>query len=143
MRTEDATLAAAPPFGWAVVQGPSMVPTLRDGDRLLVRYSSPVRPGDVVVARHPFQQDLIMVKRAAQRRDGGWWLLGDNPYVPNDSREFGMVPDDLVLGRVLARYRPRNSYSSTVGWLFGAVRPVRLRLSAVVDRSFSRRLRAR
>jgi nickel-type superoxide dismutase maturation protease len=137
MRAEDAATTTAPPLGWAVVQGPSMVPTLRDGDRLLVRYGAAVRPGDVVVARHPFQQDLLVVKRAAQRRDGGWWLLGDNPYVPNDSREFGAVPDDFVLGRVLARYRPRRGYSSAPAWLLGAVRPV------LAERSLSRRLRAR
>ncbi|GGO85546.1 nickel-type superoxide dismutase maturation protease [Wenjunlia tyrosinilytica] len=137
MRTEDTAVAAAPPLGWAAVRGPSMVPTFRDGDQLLVRYGVAVRPGDVVVARHPFQQDLLVVKRAVGRRDGGWWLLGDNPYVPNDSREFGTVPAELVLGRVLGRYRPRKGYSSTAAWLLGAVRPVG------VERSFSRRLRAR
>ncbi|GAB2620763.1 nickel-type superoxide dismutase maturation protease [Streptomyces capparidis] len=143
MRTEDATTPDAPPLGWAVVEGPSMVPTLRDGDRLLVRYGAAVRPGDVVVARHPFQQDLLVVKRAAERRDGGWWLLGDNSFVPNDSREFGVVPAELVLGRAVARYRPRRSYSSAATWVLGAVRPLFPARAAVVERSLSRRLRAR
>ena len=60
------------------VTGPSMVPTLHHGDRLLVQYGARVRPGDVVVLRHPFQQDLLVVKRATERREGGWWVLGDN-----------------------------------------------------------------
>ena len=30
-----------------------MVPTLRDGDAVLVRHSAPIRPGDVVLA--PFR----------------------------------------------------------------------------------------
>lgn len=137
MRTDDTAVAATPPFGKAVVRGPSMVPTLRDGDRLLVRYGAPVRPGGIVVARHPLQQDLLLVKRAAERREGGWWLLGDNPYAEPDSRVFGAVPDELVLARAVARYRPRSAYSSLLSWLFGSVRPL------FADRSPARRLRAR
>ncbi|GAA2472071.1 hypothetical protein GCM10010406_04680 [Streptomyces thermolineatus] len=97
--------AAGPPLGVAEVVGPSMVPTLRHGDRLLVRYGAPVRAGDVVVLRHPLQQDLLIVKRAAGRRDGGWWVLGDNPYAEPDSRQFGAVPEELVLGRAVLRWR--------------------------------------
>ncbi|WP_227025566.1 nickel-type superoxide dismutase maturation protease [Streptomyces tsukubensis] len=96
------------PLGIAEVHGPSMVPTLRHGDQLLVRYGARVRAGDVVVLRHPFQQDLLVVKRAVERRDGGWWVLGDNPYAGGDSTDYGAVPEDLILARVLGRYRPRN-----------------------------------
>lgn len=97
------------PFGVAEVHGPSMLPTLRHGDQLLVRYGARVRPGDVVVLRHPFQQDLLVVKRAVERRPGGWWVRGDNPYAGGDSTDYGTVPRELVLGRVLGRYRPRGS----------------------------------
>ncbi len=96
------------PLGVAVVRGPSMLPTLRHGDRLLVRYGARVRPGDVVVLRHPFQQDLLIVKRAAERRGTGWWVLADNPWAGGDSNDYGVVPRELVLGRVLGRYRPRR-----------------------------------
>ncbi|EDY44256.2 signal peptidase [Streptomyces sp. SPB074] len=95
------------PLGVAEVRGPSMLPTLRHGDRLLVRYGARVRPGDVVVLRHPFQQDLLIVKRAAERRGAGWWVLADNPWAGGDSNDYGVVPRELVLGRVLGRYRPR------------------------------------
>ncbi len=96
------------PLGVAEVRGPSMLPTLRHGDRLLVRYGARVRPGDVVVLRHPFQQDLLIVKRAAERRGAGWWVLADNPWAGGDSNDYGVVPQELVLGRVLGRYRPRR-----------------------------------
>lgn len=135
-----------PPFGTAVVRGPSMVPTLRDGDVLLVRYGAPVRPGDVVVVRHPLQQDLLVVKRAVERREHGWWLLGDNPYAEGDSRLFGTVPDELVLARAVVRYRPRGEAASIPSWLFGAVRPVRSRPdrgALTATGAFVRRLRAR
>ncbi|MFE7777805.1 nickel-type superoxide dismutase maturation protease [Streptomyces sp. NPDC057445] len=129
------------PFGIAEVTGPSMYPTLVHGDQLLVHYAAVLRAGDVAVLRHPLQQDLLIVKRLVERRDGGWWVLGDNPHAEGDSRVFGTVPDELLLGRVRARYRPRGedqrSVRSIVVWLVSAVRPV------LSDRSLSRRLRAR
>ncbi|MGW4027972.1 nickel-type superoxide dismutase maturation protease [Streptomyces sp. NPDC004838] len=129
------------PFGIAEVTGPSMYPTLRQGDRLLVRYGAALKPGDIAVLRHPLQQDLLIVKRLVERREGGWWVLGDNPGAEGDSRVFGTVPHELLLGRVRGRYRPlepgQRSVRAIASWVFSAVRPV------VWDRSVSRRLRAR
>jgi nickel-type superoxide dismutase maturation protease len=95
---------------WSVlrVSGPSMVPALRDGDFVLARRARPgrVRPGDVVVVRHPGRADgLLLIKRAVRREGAGWWLLGDNEFVTSDSREFGAVPDPLVLARAVMRFR--------------------------------------
>ncbi len=91
---------------WRVVRvvGESMAPTLGPGDRLLVR-EGPVREGDVVVAR---RGELMLVKRAVFRQDGGWWLESDNQRAPGrrDSWDFGAVPDADVLGRVVLRYWP-------------------------------------
>ncbi|GAA2400584.1 nickel-type superoxide dismutase maturation protease [Streptomyces glaucosporus] len=123
-------------IGLAEVYNPSMEPTLLPGDLLVVRYGGAVRRGHVVVVRHPFQHDLLIVKRAVERRPGGWWVQGDNPSVRNDSREFGVVPDDLVVARAWVRLRPLRQVQRTpgalLGWLFSGVRPL-----------FSRRLRAR
>lgn len=105
------------PLGLMDVAGPSMVPTLYHGDRLLVRYGARIRPGAVVLVRHPLRQDLLVVKRAAERRTKGWWLLSDNQFVENDSREYGPVPDDLVLGRVLLRLSPNPVWLAPAGWL--------------------------
>ncbi|MEU5372557.1 nickel-type superoxide dismutase maturation protease [Streptomyces sp. NPDC005951] len=120
------------------VTGPSMVPTLYHGDLLLVQYGVPVRPGDVVILRHPFQQDLLVVKRAVERRPGGWWVRGDNTFAGGDSTDYGVVPEELVLARVRARYRPpakgQRSVTAVLGWAASALRPVR---------SASSRLRAR
>ena len=88
----------------------SMEPALRPGDWLLVRRTRRIRPGQIVLARHPRRPEMLIVKRAARRLDGGWWLESDNPDVGAvDSRRFGAVPGPLIEGRVLARYwRPRT-----------------------------------
>jgi nickel-type superoxide dismutase maturation protease len=137
-------------LSWQVVEvtGPSMAPTLLSGDWLLIQKVSSgaeqVREGDVVVLRHPLQQDLLIVKRAVERRGRGWWVLGDNTFVENDSRECGAVPDELVLARARGRFRPPRELQRSVAgiaswatWAASCVRPLR------ADRSFSRRLRAR
>jgi nickel-type superoxide dismutase maturation protease len=92
------------------VTGESMLPVLRPGDRLLVRSGARIAPGDVVVARHP-RQDLLIVKRATRREADGWWLESDNQRAAGrqDSWDFGAVPDGLIVGRVVMRYWPRPS----------------------------------
>ena len=87
-------------IGTVVVRGPSMVPTLYDGDCLLVGRGLRVRPGDLVVARFRERPGLLVVKRAVSPYDGGWLLSSDNPYAPGPSG----VAD--VEARVLWRYRP-------------------------------------
>ncbi|MFD7560384.1 MULTISPECIES: nickel-type superoxide dismutase maturation protease [unclassified Streptomyces] len=130
-------------FGLVEVTGASMVPTLLSGDQLLVRYGARVRPGAVVVLRHPFQQDLLVVKRATERRPGGcWWVLGDNPYnETGDSTVYGPVPDELVLATAVLRLRAREegqrSLRAWLSWAVSALRPLR------ADASASSRLRAR
>ncbi|MBV9384041.1 MAG: S26 family signal peptidase [Streptosporangiaceae bacterium] len=84
-----------------------MVPALRPGDWLLARRTRRIRPGQIVLARNPANPGMLLVKRAARRVRGGWWLESDNPGAGAvDSRRFGPVPDALIVGRVLARYRP-------------------------------------
>jgi nickel-type superoxide dismutase maturation protease len=91
----------------------SMEPALQPGDWLLVRRGlragrpPRIRPGRLVIARYPGRPDLLLVKRAARREPGGWWLESDNPGAGAvDSRSFGVVPPELIEGRVLLRYWP-------------------------------------
>jgi len=92
------------PLFAVLVRGPSMVPTLRDGDALLVRRGGRVRAGDVVVARFRTRPGLLVVKRTVRPQDGGWWIQGDNQLIEDDSRAYGVAD---VIGRVLFRYYPR------------------------------------
>ena len=103
--------AGVPPLvtPWVVarVAGPSMTPTVRSGDRLLVRRSGPgdrVGDGDVVLARFPARPELLVVKRVRRVAPGGHWVEGDNPFVADDSRAYGAA---VVVGRVVGRVWPR------------------------------------
>jgi len=95
------------PWVLATVRGPSMAPTVRSGDRVLVRRVPPgarLRPGAVVLARFPSRPELLVVKRVARAVEGGHWVEGDNPFVTDDSRAFGVA---VVVGRVVGRLWPR------------------------------------
>ena len=91
------------------VNGASMAPLLKAGDEVLVdpgayRRAGP-RPGDIVVTRHPYRSDLSMVKRVARVLENGHCHLeGDNPSESTDSRSFGSLPPELIVGRVTSRF---------------------------------------
>lgn len=87
------------------IVGPSMEPTLLNGELHLVRTGRQVREGDVVVLRHPVRSELLTVKRVVRRQDRGWWVEGDNPGMSSDSREFGAVADEAILGKLVCRLR--------------------------------------
>jgi SOS-response transcriptional repressor LexA len=82
-----------------------MEPTLRAGDLLWVQYGVVPVPGQMVVAR--FADGTLAVKRAAERRESGWWLLSDNPEAGVDSRHRGAVPEGAIVAVVRARL-PRS-----------------------------------
>lgn len=101
------------------VAGPSMRPTLREGQRLVVwtrayRRRDP-RPGEVVVVEHP-ERPLRLVKRVvavpgeeyAGRRlgDDEFLVRGDNRDATTDGLHFGPLPRDRFVGKVLFSYRP-------------------------------------
>lgn len=86
------------------IVGPSMEPALRNGDWWLVRTGGRIRPGDVIVFRHPQRPDAVLVKRVARAAPDGWWVLGDQLAASEDSRAFGQVPADHVVGKLVWRF---------------------------------------
>jgi signal peptidase I len=98
------------------VEGESMIPTYRPGDAVLIArrwITSPVRPGDVVLCRLPAGvpgPDGYLVKRVTSVVSGQVVLHGDGPRS-YDSRVFGPIPVECVLGRVVARLTPPGSAS--------------------------------
>ena len=96
------------------VIGHSMAPTLAAGQVVMIDPNAYQRRNpledEVVVARHPRQSELRIVKRVAAviESDAEGVLLvlaSDNAAAGADSRVFGPVAVDLVLGQVISRLR--------------------------------------
>lgn len=106
----------------AIVQGPSMEPTLRDGD-IVVVWQWGYRPsqGDIVITNSNNPFGVRLVKRvvavggetytpetglSTEVPDGSVFLVGDNRNHSRDSREAGAIPESEVMGKVVARVWP-------------------------------------
>jgi nickel-type superoxide dismutase maturation protease len=85
-----------------------MAPTLQPGDRLLVRRGGGLRQGDIVAVLDPRDEKRILIKRVRDVSDAGIEVRGDNPGFSTDSRTFGPVASDAVIGRAVYRYGPRG-----------------------------------
>jgi nickel-type superoxide dismutase maturation protease len=92
-----------------VVSGPSMLPTLRDGDRCMVRRTRRVAPGELVVFVDPVEPRRLILKRVSEVMPSGIVVAGDNPGASRDSRDYGVVPRYLLVGVARYRYSPRES----------------------------------
>ncbi|WP_051367115.1 S26 family signal peptidase [Hamadaea tsunoensis] len=117
------------------VEGDSMRPTYQDGDRLLVRTGPACRPGDVVVFANPHGPEpgpAMLVKRVAATAgdavpEATRTRIGAGPVPPGrivvlgdavlslDSRNFGYVRADTVVGVVLRELGARREPGVTAG----------------------------
>jgi phage repressor protein C with HTH and peptisase S24 domain len=92
------------------VRGRSMLPTLADGDLLLVRSARRLqrraRQGRLAIVRLSPDRP-VSVKRLGIRDAGGWWVERDNPAEGVDSWQLGRpVPDTDIIGLVVLRVWP-------------------------------------
>lgn len=87
----------------ALVRGPSMLPTLRDGDCVLLRPGATVTEGDLVVGRLRQLPAVLVVKRVVAREGDGWLLASDNPAVEGHGITGGLGD---VEAKVVLRYWP-------------------------------------
>lgn len=91
-------------YRMAVVSGVSMIPTLAPGERLLVRLDGPIVIGDIVVFQRANQFD---VKRILRIEVEGLFVQGDNEQVSTDSRAYGLIPHDNLIGVATYRLWPK------------------------------------
>ncbi|MEO8573788.1 MAG: nickel-type superoxide dismutase maturation protease [Pyrinomonadaceae bacterium] len=90
------------------VAGNSMLPTLKNGDAVMISSSVPIAAGDIVLAQHPYKQSVKMIKRVAAIDDNGRYsLTGDNSDESTDSRTFGTVSIEYIHGKAVCRLRSK------------------------------------
>jgi nickel-type superoxide dismutase maturation protease len=83
------------------IEGDSMLPTFKNGDEILVSITKTFSVGDVVYTKHPFKSSLKIIKRISKfEDDGSVFILGDNLADSTDSRTFGAIPKDNIIGKV-------------------------------------------
>ncbi len=89
------------------VAGPSMIPTLAPGERLLVvpRWRGLER-GDLVALRDPDLPSRLLIKRVEAVSRSRVFVRGDNEGASRDSREFGAVSLGSIVGLAVYRYYP-------------------------------------
>jgi len=117
-------------FTTVVVSGPSMLPTLKSGRRLLASKAywlvGPLRRDDIVVIREADPNagtgyfikriyrlagetvDMVNVPKNYKLADGPYkvpagtvYVLGDNREVSSDSRELGPIELPRIIGKVV------------------------------------------
>ncbi|WP_156756764.1 S26 family signal peptidase [Actinokineospora pegani] len=98
-------------MGWApvrrvTVRGPSMAPTLADGD-LVLAVRLPVRVGHVVLVSWESRPGQLSVKRAVRAVGDRWHVEGDFAEVSTDSRVLGPATVHAVITRRLRPGRTR------------------------------------
>lgn len=91
------------------VSGNSMLPLLEPDQEVLIdpaayRQVFP-QPGDIVVVSHPHQPHKRLIKRVSAVLDNQrYFVVGDNPLESTDSRTFGPVSLEQILGQVTSRF---------------------------------------
>jgi nickel-type superoxide dismutase maturation protease len=93
-----------------VVRGDSMAPNFNDGDWLLfhiLRAKSSDLVGKVVLIQRKSElgKDFLQIKRVTQVTELGIWVEGDNKNASTDSRSWGALEANEVIGKLIFRYR--------------------------------------
>jgi type IV secretory pathway protease TraF len=74
-----------------------MMPTLSNGQIVIAHQIRKFKVGQVVIAHADGRE---VVKRIAEIKNGGVYLLGDNEKHSTDSRKYGFVSDVNIEGIV-------------------------------------------
>ena len=88
-----------------IISGHSMEPTLKTKDTVLVSFlpylfSTP-KKGDIVAIKDP-RDNKVLIKRITNIENNTYFIEGDNKQHSTDSRKFGMIGRDLIIGKVIS-----------------------------------------
>ena len=101
------------------ISGRSMEPTLKSGQRALFLATSPSKRllgnkwlgnkwlGKIVLISRVNSfgaRDFYQVKRVTEIKDGKFFVTGDNSSESTDSREFGWLSAEEIVGKYLFKF---------------------------------------
>lgn len=120
----------AQPF---IVSGSSMEPTFGNGDYLIIdelsyHFRDPQK-GEVIIFHYPLNPSKFFIKRIAYvpgetvemdgekttLKENEYFVLGDNSSKSSDSRIWGTLKEDLIVGRAFLRLWPLNKINFLPG----------------------------
>lgn len=94
------------------LRGKSMMPAFRDGDVVLFVTALRIRGGQVVLFRRGEQE---YIKRVQKRlSDGSLFVVGDNADDSYDSRQYGPICEEQVMGIARLRLWPLKPKAKAV-----------------------------
>ena len=86
------------------VVGDSMNPTIREGDLVIYKPFNPskeeLKKGYLVVLNNPLKNEELIVKRISNQIASSIELRGDNEQISIDSRQFGLINQNEIIGIV-------------------------------------------
>lgn len=114
--------------------GNAMVPTLDDNETLLemrrVKDLEALRPGDVIAMRNPAEAGKLLVRRITavpgdelvstegkpdmKLEPSSYWVECDNDKVAVDSRDFGPVMSEIIMGRCVSVVNPAYNVTARI-----------------------------
>ena len=103
-------------MGTVAVSGESMMPTYRSGDWLVVAWGAQFKIGDVILVEREERPGLFLIKRLERSEGSNYWVEGDNKSISTDSREWGFIGPNEIVGRVLFRVRKSREGRPTRKW---------------------------
>ncbi len=95
-------------FPFFKVSDRSMEPTVKSGDYVLVSKLSYImgkpKVHDIVILKHP-SKNIFLIKRISKINGKWYFVTGDNAPVSTDSRTFGPVNQESIVGKVISVIR--------------------------------------